>query len=111
MALAPATDKYDTKYMIANILYICRMNAHKFLSKKNEKNEDDLPTNSAVCFCEVVFLHFLGSQEEDYVSPPPPPLPPTAGGESGGRGIGGGAKKISTFSTDHGIPHLLFFIT
>ena len=34
---------------------------------KNPKKEDDLSTNSVMCFCEVIFLHFLGSQEEDYV--------------------------------------------
>ena len=31
--------------------------------KNPKKNEDNLPTNSVVCFCEVVFLHILGSQD------------------------------------------------
>ena len=100
-ALAPATDKYETKYMIANVLYMSRMNAHKFLSQKEKKKkEDDLSTKSVVCFCKVVFLHILGSQEEDYVSPlPPPPLPRGRGrGEEGG-GWGEGQKKKVLYCT------------
>ena len=42
----------------------------------------------------------------------PLPLPPATDspplGRSGGGWLGG-PKKISTFSTDHGIPHILFF--
>ena len=98
-ALAPATDKYETKYMIANVLYMSRMNAHKFLSQKEKKKkEDDLSTKSVVCFCKVVFLHILGSQEEDYVSPlPPPPLPRGRGrGEEGEDGERGKKRKYCT---------------
>ena len=37
--------------------------------KKIQKNEDDLPHNSEdKSYWLVVFLHFLGSQEEDYVT-------------------------------------------
>ena len=65
------------------------LNFH-FIHKKIQKKEDDLPSNSeGKSYWLVVFLHFLGSQEEDYVTTPPSPslpLPP-----------------------DHGILHILFF--
>ena len=42
------------------------MHVPKKIQKIQQKKEDNLPTNSVVCFC--VFLHILRSQEEDYVT-------------------------------------------
>ena len=63
-ALAPLTDKMEQS---AKHFFDSPGSHDDARQKKNpknpKKNEDDLPTNSVVCFCAVVFLHILGSQD------------------------------------------------
>ena len=87
-ALAPLTDKYDTKYMIANVLYMPGMNAHKKSPKKLQKMKMTYPVTLRTRVTGwLSSFFFLGHIGRLCFSPFPATAPP------GGEEVGGVPKK------------------